>query len=102
MWHRRCGAGTCTFERVLRPPYHGCSILLPDAEGTAASTIAASSIVMGVKKILQAEGLAIVVGGREALLEMLASGRPVLAAHGPYTAAGAAARTPIRIDLHQD
>ena len=28
------------------------------------------------------------MGGKEALLEALEQGRPVLAAHGPYTAAG--------------
>lgn len=37
---------------------------------------------------MQAEGLALAVGGKEALLGLLDKGRPVLAAHGPYTAAG--------------
>ena len=37
---------------------------------------------------MQAEGLALALGGREALRELLEQGKPVLAAHGPYTAAG--------------
>ncbi len=37
---------------------------------------------------MQAEGLALAVGGRDALRELLEQGRPLLAAHGPYTAAG--------------
>ena len=38
---------------------------------------------------MQVEGLALAVGGKEALQGMLRAGNPVLAAHGPYTAAGA-------------
>ena len=37
---------------------------------------------------MQAEGLALAVGGKQALLDLLRQGKPVLAAHGPYTAAG--------------
>jgi len=37
---------------------------------------------------MQAEGLALAVGGKQALIGLLRQGRPVLAAHGPYTAAG--------------
>ena len=37
---------------------------------------------------MQVEGLALAVGGREVLRELLEQGKPVLAAHGPYTAAG--------------
>ncbi len=37
---------------------------------------------------MQAEGLALAVGGKQALIGLLQQGRPVLAAHGPYTAAG--------------
>ena len=38
---------------------------------------------------MQVEGLALAVGGKAALQGMLRSRNPVLAAHGPYTAAGA-------------
>ena len=37
---------------------------------------------------MQAEGLTLAVGGKDALRDLIERGRPVLAAHGPYTAAG--------------
>lgn len=37
---------------------------------------------------MQVEGLALAAGGRAVLSELLEQGKPVLAAHGPYTAAG--------------
>lgn len=41
---------------------------------------------------MQVEGLALAVGGKKALQDMLRARNPVLAAHGPYTAAGVSKR----------
>ena len=41
---------------------------------------------------MQVEGLALAVGDWAVLRELLEQGKPVLAAHGPYTAAGNSSR----------
>lgn len=40
--------------------------------------------------LLQAQGLCLLVGGREVLVDLIQSHAVTLAAHGPYTASGAA------------